>query len=91
VLYEPFRLIRNSANSISLAVGRRGLSAAGDEKATDKAGGKWPSSTPATSPSTRPGSIRPRTGVLRLVLELDGEVVARVDPHMAASSRQPKS
>jgi len=30
-------------------------------------------------------------GVLRLVLELDGEVIQRADPHMACCTAPPKS
>ena len=41
----------------------------------------------ATSPSTSGRSIRRRTACLRLVLELDGEVVERVDPHIGLLHR----
>ena len=92
VVYEPVRLAQEFRNfRFSVALGRHRLRAAGRREGEGrKARGReltW------RKPSSRNFTINfgpqhpAAHGVLRLVLELDGEVVERVDPHIGLLHR----
>ena len=89
VVYEPVRAQSGIPQlRFPVAVGRRGLSAAGRREGAEPKG-----LTDERTPNLRNFTINfgpqhpAAHGVLRLVLELDGEVVERVDPHIGLLHR----
>src|ERR1700730_5178969 len=72
----------------SLAMGGRGLSGPAGRREGDRQGGRLMAEAALRNFTINFGPQHPAAhGVLRLVLELDGEVVKRVDPHIGLLHR----